>query len=249
MLIDGVEWATVEAHGAVPGELLADRPVEERDRPFWLVRWALPEGGDVPGTLHAPTPTDEPLGLPALLIASFPLAPDRRHVASGPLTDFLVERAADAYVRLLGARPAEPGVLGLVPGPVAAGELDARLRRAIAERLPEAPVLPGGVRGRDALVVDAPAPFVELLGGHGDGPAVFGGLLPGGWPARRRRSRRSGCGGSSWPTWWTSWRRSSGNRPGGTGCTRPWTARTRRRSARCPSRSRTIGWCGGRAGC
>ncbi|MEV5825172.1 hypothetical protein AB0L25_06300 [Spirillospora sp. NPDC052242] len=184
VVIDGVEWATVEAHGAVPGELLADRPVEERDRPFWLVRWALPEGGDVPRALHAPTPTDEPLDLPALLIASFPLAPDRRHVAPGPLTDFLVARAADAYVRLMGARAASPGVLGLVPGPVAAGELDARLRRAIADRLPEAPVLPGGARGRDALVLDAPAGFVELLGGHGDGPAVFGGLLPPGWPAR-----------------------------------------------------------------
>nr|WP_034518027.1 hypothetical protein [Actinomadura rifamycini] len=184
VVIDGVEWATVEAHGAVPGELLADRPVEERDRPFWLVRWALPEGGDVPRALHAPTPTDEPLDLPALLIASFPLAPDRRHVAPGPLTDFLVARAADAYVRLMGARAASPGVLGLVPGPVAAGELDARLRRAVADRLPEAPVLPGGARGRDALALDAPAGFVELLGGHGDGPAVFGGLLPPDWPAR-----------------------------------------------------------------
>ncbi|WP_442778657.1 sacsin N-terminal ATP-binding-like domain-containing protein [Actinomadura sp. WAC 06369] len=184
VVIDGGEWATVEEHGAVPGELLADRPVEERDRPFWLVRWALPEGGDVPRALHAPTPTDEPLDLPALLIASFPLAPDRRHVAPGPLTDFLVARAADAYVRLMGARAASPGVLGLVPGPVAAGELDARLRRAVADRLPEAPVLPGGARGRDALALDAPAGFVELLGGHGDGPAVFGGLLPPDWPAR-----------------------------------------------------------------
>ncbi|GGV32580.1 hypothetical protein GCM10010182_65450 [Actinomadura cremea] len=183
-VVDGIAWATVEAHGEVPAELLADRPVEERDRPFWLVRWALPEGGAVPRALHAPTPTDEPLDLPALLIASFPLAPDRRHVAPGALTDFLVERAADAYVRLAAERPASPGVLGLVPGPVAAGELDARLRRAILERLPDAPVLPGGVRGRDALVLDAPAPFVDLLGGHGDEPAVFGGLLPPGWPAR-----------------------------------------------------------------
>ena len=33
--------------------------------------------------VHAPTPTDEPLGLPALLLASFPLSPDRRHVAPG----------------------------------------------------------------------------------------------------------------------------------------------------------------------
>ncbi|MEJ7703850.1 MAG: hypothetical protein WKF47_09350 [Geodermatophilaceae bacterium] len=33
--------------------------------------------------VHAPTPSDEPLSLPARLIATYPLAPDRRHVAPG----------------------------------------------------------------------------------------------------------------------------------------------------------------------
>src|SRR5256885_8088630 len=49
----------------------------------------------------APTPSDEPLGVPALLIASFPLDTTRRHAAPGPLTDFLVQRAADSYTELL----------------------------------------------------------------------------------------------------------------------------------------------------
>jgi hypothetical protein len=64
---------------------------------------------------------------------------------------------------------------------VGAGELDARLRREIRERLPEAPLLPHRTRGRDAIAVDAPAPFVEVLGGE---DAVVGGLLSPEWPAR-----------------------------------------------------------------
>lgn len=190
VVVDGGLWRTVEGHGEIPAELLRDRPVEERARPFWQVRWALPEGGlpeDTPGVLHAPTPSDERLDLPALLIASFPLAPDRRHVAPGALTDLLVDRAAEAYVRLLGELPVSPKVLELVPGPIAAGELDARIRRGIRERLPEAPVLPRRTRGRDAIAVDAPAAFVEVLGGRGteaEPDAVVGGLLPPEWPAR-----------------------------------------------------------------
>ncbi|MEU8122004.1 hypothetical protein AB0C21_25140 [Spirillospora sp. NPDC049024] len=194
VVIDGGIWRTVEEHGEIPAALLEDRPVEERARPFWQVRWALPGDGlpeGAPSVLHAPTPSDERLDLPALLIGSFPLAPDRRHVAPGALTDFLVDRSADAYVRLLGELPVSPKVLGLVPGPVGAGELDARIRRGIRERLPEAPVLPHRTRGRDAVAVDAPAPFVEVLGGRaGDGEgdigeaAVVGGLLPPEWPAR-----------------------------------------------------------------
>ncbi|MFF8695923.1 sacsin N-terminal ATP-binding-like domain-containing protein [Streptomyces sp. NPDC015144] len=137
-------WRTVTHHGPVGPELLADRPREERLRPHWSVTWAVPvdaEGAPVrPRTLpvvHAPTPTDEPLGVPALLIASLPLDTARRHFAPGPLTDFLVERAADAYAELLAAwRPVTAATVDLVPGPLGTGELDGRLRAAILERLP-----------------------------------------------------------------------------------------------------------------
>ncbi|MFD7070419.1 sacsin N-terminal ATP-binding-like domain-containing protein [Streptomyces sp. NPDC059913] len=137
-------WRTVTRHGPVGPELLADRPREERLRPHWSVTWAVPvdaEGAPVrPRTLpvvHAPTPTDEPLGVPALLIASLPLDTARRHFAPGPLTDFLVERAADAYAELLAAwRPVTAATVDLVPGPLGTGELDGRLRAAILERLP-----------------------------------------------------------------------------------------------------------------
>uniref|UniRef100_UPI000A910CD2 sacsin N-terminal ATP-binding-like domain-containing protein n=1 Tax=Streptomyces acidiscabies TaxID=42234 RepID=UPI000A910CD2 len=72
-------WRTLSAHGETAPDLLADRPVEERLRPHWSLTWAVPvdtRGLPVrPRTapvLHAPTPSDEPLGVPALLIASFP---------------------------------------------------------------------------------------------------------------------------------------------------------------------------------
>jgi hypothetical protein len=198
-VVDGRVWQTDEAHGATAAELLEDRPVEERARGVWQVRWALPEGGlpeGTPAVVHAPTPSDERLDLPALLIASFPLAPDRRHVAPGPLTDFLMDRAAEAYVALLRARPATPALLDLVPGPVGVGELDARLRRTIRELLPEAALLPvpdaghaddpdgRRMRGRDAVALDAPAEFLDLLAGRAGEEPVVGGLLPPGWPAR-----------------------------------------------------------------
>jgi hypothetical protein len=143
-------WRVDAAAGALTPELLYDRPVEERLRPAWSVTWAVPvdaegapEAPRTAGVVHAPTPTDEPLGLPALLLASFPLDPTRRHAALGPLTDFLLDRAAEAYVRLLaGWRPVGTGVVDLVPGPLGTGELDAELRRRILAELPRTAFLP-----------------------------------------------------------------------------------------------------------
>ncbi|MFI7705952.1 sacsin N-terminal ATP-binding-like domain-containing protein [Nonomuraea sp. NPDC049480] len=158
-------WHVVSESGEfTPGEtaeLFADRPTEERSRPYWSLRWAVPvtgtgEPGPLPGTVppvvHAPTPSDEPLDLPALLIASFPMATDRRHVAKGPLAEFLVERAADAYVKLLRELPRTSKLLDLVPSLMGKGELDARIRRAVLDRLPGTPLLPA---------LSAPAPAVQ----------------------------------------------------------------------------------------
>ena len=178
-------WRTAAAHGTLDKELLADRPVEERSRPYWSVTWAVPV--DTDGTparprtspvVHAPTPSDEPLGVPALLIASLPLDTTRRHAAPGPLTDFVVERAAEAYVELLAAwRPVTTGIIDLVPGPLGKGELDGTLRQAILARLPRTsflppaveptgddPELPESLRPRDAEVVEgAGADTVQVL--------------------------------------------------------------------------------------
>ncbi|MCX4823929.1 molecular chaperone Hsp90 [Streptomyces sp. NBC_01142] len=137
-------WRVVSHGGAIEPALLADRPTEERLRPFWSVTWAVPvdeEGAPArPRTapvVHAPTPTDEPLGVPALLIASLPLDTTRRHPATGRLTDFLVQRAADAYAELLGNwQPVSVGTIDLVPGPLGKGQLDGALRAEILQRLP-----------------------------------------------------------------------------------------------------------------
>ncbi|MBF8191328.1 hypothetical protein ITP53_37640 [Nonomuraea sp. K274] len=158
-------WHVVSDSGEFTAEevglLFADRPTEERARPYWSLRWAVPVTGTgepgpppaaVPSVVHAPTPSDEPLDLPALLIASFPMATDRRHVAKGPLTDFLVGRVADAYVRLLQELPRTPKLLDLVPSLMGKGELDARIRRAVLDRLPGMPLLPA---------LSAPAPAVR----------------------------------------------------------------------------------------
>ena len=152
-ITDGTEvsrWRIVSASGAIGPELLADRPIEERARPTWALTWAVPcdaaEEPRRPATVpvfHGPTPTDEPLGLPALLIATLPLDPTRRRLAPGALTDFLLDRAADAYADLVGAWPAKtPGLLRLVPGPIADGPVDAELRRRIVALLAQAAILP-----------------------------------------------------------------------------------------------------------
>ncbi|WP_436776814.1 sacsin N-terminal ATP-binding-like domain-containing protein [Yinghuangia sp. YIM S09857] len=102
--------------------------------------------GSVPvrPVLHAPTPSDEALGLPALLVASFPLDSTRRHVAPGALRDFLVERAADSYAAMVRdwPTPFTRAMLSLVPNTAPDGELDALMRRAVLARLAETPFLP-----------------------------------------------------------------------------------------------------------
>ncbi|MGW2931444.1 sacsin N-terminal ATP-binding-like domain-containing protein [Streptomyces sp. NPDC001156] len=192
-------WRTVSQHGPLTPDLLADRPVEERLRPHWSVTWAVPVNAD--GTparprtapvVHAPTPSDEALGVPALLIASFPLDTTRRHTAPGPLTDFLVERAADAYAELLGVwRPVTPGIIDLVPGPLGKGALDGALRQAVLDRLPRTAFLPPAndagddmelpeaLRPRDAEIVEgAGAETVRVLA------EVLPSLLPAGLERR-----------------------------------------------------------------
>ncbi|AJE84625.1 hypothetical protein SLNWT_4249 [Streptomyces albus] len=158
-------WRCVSHGGPLAAELLADRPVEERLRPYWSLTWAVPldeEGAPLrPRTapvVHAPTPSDEPLGVPALLIASLPLDPSRRHAAPGPLTDFLVERAAEAYTALLAAwRPVGEGLIGLVPGPLGEGALDGALRQQILDALPRTAFLPPALEGGAAVGEDRPA--------------------------------------------------------------------------------------------
>ena len=202
------------APASCPTALLADRPVEERDRRGWTVTWAVPVDDDgvpapLPGrqVVHAPTPSDEPLSLPARLIAPFPLGPDRRHVAPGPVTDALVAAAADAYAELLAGAAARPGAAARSchgPGwrrpsstPRCARAVLDRLR---ATRLAAArPARGAGRRRPDRAVAldDATDERVAALAG------VLPGLLPAGWSRRRtaRCSPPSASGGPASPRW------------------------------------------------
>ncbi|OEJ26335.1 molecular chaperone Hsp90 [Streptomyces agglomeratus] len=197
-------WRTVTRSGALAPALLAGRPVEERLRPHWAVTWAVPvdsEGAPQrPATapvVHAPTPTDEPLGVPALLIASLPLDTTRRHPAPGPLTDFLVQRAADAYAELLGDwEPVSTGTVDLVPGPLGKGELDGALRAAVIERLPRVAFLALAAPSEELTAL---RPFeAEVVEGAGaDTVRVMAEVLPTLLPAgleRRAELRTLGVG-------------------------------------------------------
>ncbi|MGW7141360.1 sacsin N-terminal ATP-binding-like domain-containing protein [Streptomyces xanthophaeus] len=200
-------WRTVRHGGPIERALLADRPVEERLRPVWAVSWAVPVDTDGaplhPATapvVHAPTPTDEPLGIPALLIATLPLDTTRRHPAPGPLTDFLVERAADAYAELLGAwDPVTTALVDLVPGPLGKGELDGALRAAVLRRLPRTAFLAPAAPPEHAEERAALRPFeAEVVEGAGaDTVRVLAEVLPTLLPAgleRRSELRTLGVG-------------------------------------------------------
>jgi hypothetical protein len=209
-------WLVVERSGRIDPQLLADRPTEERERQHWTVTWALPVDAagrpaplpaTTPAVVHAPTPTAEPLGFPALLLASFPLDPGRRHVAAGSLRAHVVLRVAEAYAELVARLEADPAVLRLVPGPVATGALDAEIRRAVIARLAETPFFPvadvpdvpdgpDGInavdavdavhavharqRPRDATAVDDVGPAVVAVLAP-----VLSGLLPADWARQR----------------------------------------------------------------
>lgn len=186
-------WQVAQRSGELPAALLDDRPVEDRERRAWTVTWAVPLDDDgVPRPLpagqvvHAPTPSDEPLSLPLRLIAPFPLGPDRRHVAPGPVTDALVAAAADAFADLVTALPADPVLLRLVPRAGLAGAaLDAALGTAVLERLRATPWLPVAGKAEDrqlperaAVLDEATDERVEVLAD------VLPGLLPADWSRR-----------------------------------------------------------------
>jgi hypothetical protein len=163
-------WRVRRAEGVIPPELLADRPTEEALRDRWAITWAVPDDGPLPGgVLYAPTPSAEPVSVPARLIATIPLDPDRRHVAPGALTDYLISQAARAYAELLSGLD-DP--LRFVPQPTLAGaEFDAALVKSCIEELRRIPFIStvdgAPVAPADAVVLDGvdPVPFVDVLNG------------------------------------------------------------------------------------
>ncbi|MGZ3141046.1 sacsin N-terminal ATP-binding-like domain-containing protein [Lentzea chajnantorensis] len=132
-------WLVEQVSGELPAELV--QGVEHR--PQWTATWAYPLdeplGEDV---LHAPTPTDERLSLPARLIATVPVEPSRRRVLPGAAAWAVLESAAALYPRLVARVPAvERTALVPLPG-FPLSEVDDRLRAAVLGALRSAEWLP-----------------------------------------------------------------------------------------------------------
>lgn len=170
-------WLVARRSGTADATLLVDRPTEERSSSSWQLAWALPRAGvQREGVVYAPTPTLEPLTLPALLVGTLPLDPTRRHVAPGPLTDVLVRESGELYGEL-GVLAADEGrsALDLVPTGPAAGSLDARLRHAALDGLASAPVLVVGavaIGAADGGPKVAPRDATALAGDVGNDVVV-----------------------------------------------------------------------------
>ncbi|HEY0452277.1 sacsin N-terminal ATP-binding-like domain-containing protein [Actinophytocola sp.] len=151
------------------GELADVSELGAEARPQWTVCWAAwlddhrhPRAlhNEV---LHAPTPTDERLSLPARLIATVPIEADRRRVRPGVATDTVLEAAAAAYPRLLDHLDATDRTT-LVPTPdFPRSEVDDKLRQEVLAALRKAPWLPTDdepVAPRQATLL--PVPSKEL---------------------------------------------------------------------------------------
>ncbi|MDT8911161.1 sacsin N-terminal ATP-binding-like domain-containing protein [Amycolatopsis sp. PS_44_ISF1] len=188
-LLLALPWlAEVEVDGRVwmrSGDQLVEIRGPGGDR-RWLTHegWAVPVDGDgVPlpleeDVLHAPTPTDDALSLPARLIATVPVEPSRRRVLPGAALTAALEAAAKDYVGLVRAIPAEHR-FALVPvAGFPRSTVDAQLRDLVFAVLAEEPWLSTQdgteISGRQARVLDVDVPGL---------PPLLADLVPGLVPA------------------------------------------------------------------
>ncbi|GAA3847739.1 molecular chaperone Hsp90 [Saccharothrix violaceirubra] len=127
----------------VGGELPADLVQGVEARPHWSACWAYPLDAPLAGdVLHAPTPTDEKLSLPARLIATLPVEPSRRRVLVGPAASYVLDQACTAYPDLVTGLPAIDR-MDLVPLPgFPLSEVDGLLRAGVLAALRRATWLP-----------------------------------------------------------------------------------------------------------
>jgi hypothetical protein len=160
--------------------------------------WAVPvteDGVPIPldeDVLHAPTPTDERLSLPARLIASVPIDPSRRRVLAGDATlPVALNAAAAAYPDLVRKVSAEHR-LALVPAArFPLSEVDSVVRESVIAQLTGSAWLPSAdgkeLTGSQARVLDVDSPALVaqlaelvpwLVAAPLCGPAAVRALLP-----------------------------------------------------------------------
>ena len=172
-VLNGARWTGVARSGRIDRELLATRGIEEQSRDTYEIRVLLPEEdwpSGLPLVLRAPQPTDEPLSLPAFVVASIPVDPGRRRIVPGPLADALLTEVAGALVELA----ERTGDLRLVPTGLPSGPVDAAITDLLRDQLPHARMLPDGRRGAEAVTLElgpASDPVSELL--NDDLPALL----------------------------------------------------------------------------
>ncbi|ODU01751.1 MAG: hypothetical protein ABS81_19795 [Pseudonocardia sp. SCN 72-86] len=166
-------WLLARATGTLDDDEAGTQAVEQRGRRDWSLTWALPLGAPGPAgaeVLHAPTPTTERLSLPARLIATVPLEPDRRRVRDTAAARRVLAAAGPAYLDLVRAVPPADRVR-LVPAPgFPQSPTDALLRDAVVDALRDGEWLPGADGGelvaRRAEWLDLPdaGPLASVLG-------------------------------------------------------------------------------------
>ncbi|APU17668.1 sacsin N-terminal ATP-binding-like domain-containing protein [Actinoalloteichus fjordicus] len=192
-------WLCRRSDGVLTEDELGESGAEARRRRRWSVCWALPVDAD--GTpepqaadrLHAPTPTDDLLSLPARLLATVPLEADRRRVRPGTALDAVLDRAAQTYAELPAALAPDRRI-AVVPAPgFPRSELDEVLRDRLLPALREAAWLPAAtgaeVTARRAVVIEDGTPeLIELLA------EVIPGLLSAGLGEARHTAVLSALG-------------------------------------------------------
>ncbi|MGW4520348.1 sacsin N-terminal ATP-binding-like domain-containing protein [Amycolatopsis sp. NPDC004378] len=169
--IEGRVWTRRAAGDVVEirGPVTENRWLVHRGDVVWAVPVDVdgvpkPLGSDV---LHAPTPTDDGLSLPARLLAAVPVEPSRRRALPGPELNKALEDAATEYVRLVRLLPPERR-FALVPEPgFPKSTVDAKLRDEVLANLSKEPWLStqddSEVSGRQAKVLDVDVPGLAAL--------------------------------------------------------------------------------------
>nr|WP_221472052.1 molecular chaperone Hsp90 [Amycolatopsis umgeniensis] len=171
--IEGGVWRRADLGDGVVGLSSPDGSAEHWQVHRGDVVWAVPldeAGSPRPlgeDVLHAPTPTDDELSLPARLIATLPIEPSRRRALPGPELTAALKNAAREYVDLVCSLPAAER-LALVPGGgFPRSTVDGTLREAILENLASSPWLPAqtgdDLPGRQARVLSVDVPGLAPL--------------------------------------------------------------------------------------
>lgn len=173
-------WRTVRRTGELPTDVVAGLGVEAAQRPQWSICWAVrvdDDGGAMaggPDVLHAPTPTDDRMSLPARLIATLPIEPSRRRLRPGAAADHVLAEAARVYPDLVRA-VAPLSRTALVPEPdFPLSDVDERVRGLVLAELVRAVWLPAAV-GADL----APTAATAVDGATDDLVTLLDDVLPG----------------------------------------------------------------------